>query len=55
MMEGKQLAPRDLFRKGYEPTDQKPDGSTTTVFDEILKKERTERAAPLHSSSSWLR
>lgn len=37
MMEGNQLAPRDLFRKGYELTEKKSDVQTKTIFDEILK------------------
>lgn len=37
MMDDKQLTPRELLRKGYEQTEQKPDVNTKTAFDEILK------------------
>ena len=46
MMEGKQLAPRDLFRKVYEQTEKKPDVNIKTVFDEILKSSEVEVRGP---------
>ena len=46
MMDEKQLTPRELFRKGYEQTEKKPEEKTKTVFEEILKTKNLDELSP---------